>query len=317
MTKPSRNFLLGLVLLLGTSPVYGEFSALQWLYPSADAFQHLSTSPAECLDLSGSAEQNYRIEVGRQAFRSPALLGGQAARVGLSCQACHLNGRDHPSFYIEGLSGAPGTIDVTTAVFSELRGDSLHNPLPIPDLLDVAQQQNFGTRKPVSSLREFVKLAIVEEFAGEVLEPLLLSSLINYLEALSVSACPSLSVVSNDLQRQLANISRSMEVLRQAYEKGELMLVDFLVMSAQHELSVLYQYYTTDQTVEEAHKIVLMSRELGKLRTLLLTSPAVEFINHYQNWQVNWDDFEIALIAQVDESLYQQENLAAFLVIRQ
>ena len=87
---------------------------LRWLAPGADA------GGAGYTRAGGVPETGQRTKRRRYrhrgwpcgVFRTPELLGGQAARVGLSCDACHINGRNNPTFYIDGVSGLPGTVDV-------------------------------------------------------------------------------------------------------------------------------------------------------------------------------------------------------------
>ena len=91
-------------------------------------------APNECLPRHETAKQTQKIAVGRLAFRSPYLLGGQAARRGLTCQACHGQGQTNTHFFVTGLSSAPGTADVTSFHFSDELGDEAFNPVPIPSL---------------------------------------------------------------------------------------------------------------------------------------------------------------------------------------
>ena len=88
---------------------------LRWVHPEADIVSVLSEEPRECL----SAQANYQETLGRLAFRSPFLLGGQAARRGLTCQACHSQGQTNTNFFVVGLSDTPGTADVTSFHFSD------------------------------------------------------------------------------------------------------------------------------------------------------------------------------------------------------
>src|SRR5690606_35041701 len=69
--------------------------AARWLAPGADPVAALSLAPPECLPPGSSrgGRRSLDIEVGRAAFRSPLLLGGQAARAGISCESCHRSGR--------------------------------------------------------------------------------------------------------------------------------------------------------------------------------------------------------------------------------
>ena len=54
-----------------------------WLAPSADAVAAMTTRPGECLAAAHDADTAYLRNVGRAAFYSPFLFGGQAARGGL------------------------------------------------------------------------------------------------------------------------------------------------------------------------------------------------------------------------------------------
>lgn len=287
------------------------FPQLQWLHSSADRLQHLSFSPVECLGQPANAEQLFLIEVGRQAFRSPALLGGQAARAGLSCQGCHINGHGHSTFYIEGLSGDMGTVDVTTAVFSEIRGDGVHNPVTIPSLVDIFQKASFGTVAPNASLSDFVEALIVEEFAGEAPSAIQLKALVAYLQALR-SSCSTTAAGLNNLDQQLLNISRSVNVLEQAYENGEPSLANFLLLTTQHELSTLYQRFTLEETAEAGQNIINMSRRLGELKD---NSEGSVFLDTLASWAADWQAFTLELRAQESKSLYQPEVLVDWLFL--
>ncbi|MFL6729987.1 MAG: hypothetical protein ACJ8EZ_08675, partial [Sphingomicrobium sp.] len=76
----------------------------RWLQ-SPDLVADLTTQPPECLAWPADTAQRSSVAVGRALFRSPLLLGGQAARAGLSCASCHRNGRSNPHFHFPGISG--------------------------------------------------------------------------------------------------------------------------------------------------------------------------------------------------------------------
>jgi len=71
--------LIGLVASCSPStPRQGKSfpDVLKWIQPDTDVVRVLSENPAECL--SETAAVNPEILLGRAAFRSPFLLGGQA-----------------------------------------------------------------------------------------------------------------------------------------------------------------------------------------------------------------------------------------------
>src|SRR3954465_3519843 len=157
----------------------------RWLQ-SPDVVADLTQQPAECLAWPKEARLRREVAMGRALFRSPLLLGGQAARVGLSCASCHRNGRTNPHFHFPGVSGAPGTADVPASIMSEKRGDDVFNPKPIPDLGgDPHKLKVKGTAR----LRDFIHGLMVEEFTGPEPSSAALDSVVAYVNALSPGAC--------------------------------------------------------------------------------------------------------------------------------
>jgi len=161
--------------------------ALHWVPPDADPVAVFASQPTECLRRPADPAQVQAVEVGRAAFRTPLLLGGQAARVSLTCESCHRSGRGNPDFQFPGASGAPGTADVTLSLFSSHRGNGVHDPRPIPDLSGPRERLKVaGADLPV-----FIRGLIVEEFDGREPPPAVLAGLAAYVRALGPAACPA------------------------------------------------------------------------------------------------------------------------------
>ena len=116
----------------GTKPDL-PIRAAHWLAPEFRE-RALTEQPPECAEPPSAPDERMAFEIGRAAFRAPLLLGGQAARAGLRCESCHANGRRNPGFDFPGLSGVPGTADVTSSMMSSHRGNDVFDPRPIPDL---------------------------------------------------------------------------------------------------------------------------------------------------------------------------------------
>ena len=95
----------------------------------------LTRRPTECLATPKDAETAYLVELGRAAFRTPLLLGGQA-RAGRArpARAATATAATTRTSTFPGVSGAPGTADVTTSVLSSHEMNSVHGAKPIPDL---------------------------------------------------------------------------------------------------------------------------------------------------------------------------------------
>ncbi|MEL7031910.1 MAG: hypothetical protein AAGK80_06510 [Pseudomonadota bacterium] len=163
-----------------------EITSLSWLAVTADPVEHLTQQPATCLTLPHDAA----VQRGALLFESPMLLGGQAAKAGLSCATCHRNGRGNPDFVFTGISGPPGTADVTNGLFSKARADEVFNPVPIPDLAsDEGQVQVDRTLD--GDLEAFLSAQILEEFSGSELDRSVVSDLASYIRALDARVCQS------------------------------------------------------------------------------------------------------------------------------
>jgi hypothetical protein len=117
------------------------------------------------------------------------LLGGQAARVGMSCATCHRNGRANPAFLFPGLSGAPGTADVTSSLMSSHRGDHQVNPKPIPDLGGPRAALKVPRDPRDPALERFIRGLVTQEFDGPEPAPDVLAGLAAYVRALRPEGC--------------------------------------------------------------------------------------------------------------------------------
>jgi hypothetical protein len=159
----------------------------RWTAPAALPAA-LIVEPPECLRRAHRAAEARAVAVGRIAFRTPLLLGGQAARTGMSCATCHRNGRGNPDFLFPGLSGAPGTADVTASLMSSHRGDGIFNPKPIPDLAGPPQKRKISRTAP-GALESFIHGLVAEEFDGPEPPPEILAALAAYVRALDPAAC--------------------------------------------------------------------------------------------------------------------------------
>lgn len=166
--------------------------ALRWIAPGADKVDALTARPVACAaeEAKGDGVRSplaQQRELGRLAFELPALLGGAAARMGLSCSSCHLNGRGNDNFFVDGVSNAPGTADVTSSLFSKVRGNGAFDPVPIPDLA-ARDGRQIKDRKS-QAFRDKVRGLIVEEFDGQEPSPVVFEAVLAYLDSLDITRC--------------------------------------------------------------------------------------------------------------------------------
>src|SRR4051794_27396306 len=160
----------------------------RWL-ESPDLMADLTQLPAECVAWPKDAAQRRSVAIGRALFRSPLMLGGQAARAGLGCASCHRNGRTNPHFHFPGVSGDAGTADVTASIMSEHRGDGIFNPKPIPDLGGDPARLKISRDPTKAELKTFIHGLITREFDGAEPPVAALDSIAAYVRALQPSAC--------------------------------------------------------------------------------------------------------------------------------
>lgn len=240
-------------------------SEAAWLSPDADLVTFLTTAPAECLALPDDKEARYSVDIGRVAFRSPFLLGGQAARGRLSCSACHVNGRGNADFYVEGLSSEPGTADVTSSLFSAVREDGSLNARPIPDLVDRAARA-----ERAHGIDAFINSAIVEEFQGEPPPRKVLDGLVAYVSSLQSTACDD-DVVRQTPRRDMRHVRRALAVADAALLRGDGAVADFALISAQGELGRIAERYPNSPAVRS--DLEALARLIAGARSILPAAP--------------------------------------------
>lgn len=238
-----------------------------WIAPDADKIRILTEQPGECLR-APAAEEAYFVEVGRAAFGSPLLFGGQAARGGLSCNACHRNGHGNDAFFLKDLSGAPGTADVTSSLFSKVREDGVFNPVPIPTLTGVADKHEFGTRAPAPSLHAFIESAVTDEFQGAPPPETVTRGLAAYVAHLDPAACPG-GAERRSVQGDMDNIARALKAAREAARRSDIASADFLLVSAQSALGRVHERYAAPELGAQRRGLAALSAELAAIRPVL------------------------------------------------
>ncbi len=215
---------------------------------------------------------------GRAAFRTPMLLGGQAARAGLSCASCHRNGRDNQDFFLMGLSSPPGTADVTSSLMSKSRGDALFNPKLIPDLADGAATQKISRDARSGDLERFLTGQIVEEFDGHAPPPRVLAGLAAYVRATRRDACPG----GGDEPVTVSAHLDDAEAATNAARDTDAATARLMLSSARWTLGRIDERYTAAELAAVRVKIRAADRGLA-------------------NIQVSLDGGELAGLEQIDD----------------
>ena len=268
----------------------------RWLAPGA-VYRGLAREPSECFAKPDDPAERRRAAIGRVAFRTPLLLGGQAARAGLSCASCHRNGRGNPDFLFPGLSGEPGTADVTASLMSSHRGDGRFNPKPIPDLGGPRRTLKVSHDRRARALETFIRGLVVEEFDGPEPPAAVLDGLAAYVRALRPTACGR-GERRVSLASRLALVEDAVGLA--ATEAGETRRL--LLAAARTQLGEVDERFAV--AGGESARAVLREadRELRKLR-----SGEAEM----GTWRRRWPAWKLHLLSLEPASLFDSKKLRA------
>lgn len=264
-----------------------------WM-PGAEARAFLE-EPAECL-----ASRDPVVETGRALFRSPVLLGGPAARAGLSCNACHSGGRRNAQFLLPELTDRAGAADVTSEWSSKVRGDGIANPRDIPDLAGVTQRTTFGRlRDP--SLEHFVHGVMVEEFQGEEPSAEVMASVIAYMRALE-----------GECERRMApvTLASAAEDVRRAIAAADGVSAEtsrLVLLAAQDAMGRIVERLPARRFARERPTFEALSRELGAMRS---GDVGANMETALPGWRARFDA-AVARVARRERQTYFNERTLA------
>lgn len=264
----------------------------RWIAPEA-RFAQLSTYQPPCFK-AGSSD----AIIGWVAFQDPLLLGGQAARAGLSCASCHRGGRGNPSFVFQGVSGAPGTADVTASLLSSHRGDGVFNPKLIPDL--TSDPPKISSTAP-GALEAFIRGLIVEEFDGAEPPKRVLDGLAAFVRELDPALCrnPTALRIEHDIESyDLAINSAGAALMEEDRATAAAM-----IRAARSRLGVIAERYpaSTTKPLTEASAVLFEMQNL-------LRVPSGDAADGGR-WMMT-PEWEKPLVRAQSRSLYNPKRLA-------
>lgn len=306
--RAARRRLKAAAFLFLAAPALGAsaplpLAALRWTEPTLALDSFTRQSP-ECMALPGDAVALAQVEVGRAAFRTPLLLGGQAARLGLSCESCHANGRDNPAFRFPGLSGAPGTADVTAPLMSARRGDEVFDPRPIPDL---AQPAKVSRAPGDPALGAFIRGLIVEEFDGREPTPAVLEGLVAYVRAIDARACPAQRDEAVSATATADAAVRAVAAARERLAAGDRDSARLMLGAARSLLGRLAERYAG--VAKPSARLLAADAELRSLLRRLDARNGGED-RAIKAWLRRADRWRAPLIREEPRSLYNRARLA-------
>lgn len=276
-------------LLAAGPPSSAPLRDVLWTDANADVAKRLTEGPGECLINPKNEPDRLAVRMGRVLFRSPGILGGPAARLGLSCNACHPDGRTNTAFFLPELTDRPGAADVTAEWASAVRGDGIMNPVPIPDLTDVGTRKALGHNKE-PSLERFVERVVTEEFQGNPLPSPAKEGLIAYLRALKSKGCTQPSGTPLTLE----SAAKEVEDAVMAADQKDLPTAQLLLLAAQEAMGRIAERLPADRFENERQRLEALSREVGRGRA----SPALFFTS--ENGR-DWDNRFYALVYELQK----------------
>lgn len=266
----------------------------RWMAPEA-LFEGLAREPAECLVEPRDPAKRRAVAIGRAAFRTPLLLGGQAARAGMSCATCHRNGRGNPAFLFPGLSGAPGTADVTSSLMSSHRGDHIVNPRPIPDLGGPRALLKVSRDPADPALAHFINGLITQEFDGPEPSPEVLAGLAAYVRALRPEGCRRTDQPIR-LGERLDEVDNAVALAR--YAAGETRRL--LLAAARSTLGAIDERFRLPGLERDRDVLKAADGDLGALRLGRADFGA---------WDRNWPSRKRRLLDDESRSLFSPATL--------
>ena len=312
--RQAALFLIGIAVAVAGIALAGvatqsPLRAAHWL-PTDRQAHALSHEPRECLRPASSPLEVRRIAIGRAAFRTPLLLGGQAARAGLSCNSCHRNGRGNPDFQFAGLSGAPGTADVTSSLMSSHRGDRLDNPKPIPDLSGPVHSQKISRDPADRALETFIHGLIVEEFDGPEPTPLTLDGLAHYVRALSPRGCPTAAERRIRLAEYVSDARAAMQATQFALDAHDGVTARLMLTSARSALGMIDERYAIPALTRDQELLRESDLELAAMQHAVDTGDPDATLR-VTTWLAKAQRWIKPLARDEPLSLFNTERLAA------
>lgn len=268
-----------LIAILGLGAASSTPLPLQeaaWIAPDA-RLRALTQHQAVCAKAPASVAEAARARTGKVAFHAPLLLGGQAARAGLSCASCHQNGRSNRDFLFPGLSGAPGTADVTSSLMSKHRGDGVFNPKPIPDLARDTPKVNRDPDK--QDLAVFIRGLIVEEFDGPDPSAATLEGLATYVQLQVPSGCTD-RLVPVRLADETSLVSDAVTAAQVAAARGDAATARLMLSSARSALGRIHERYAGRALARDRAALRIWDGELAALQN----AAAADAPQAIQNW---------------------------------
>jgi hypothetical protein len=297
----ARVLIAAAFLLAADAPTLPSIREVRWLAAGVPV-ERVNRLPAECFRLPKGAAERRSAEIGRIAFRAPLLLGGQAARSGLSCSSCHRNGRGNPDFHFPGISSEPGTADVTASLLSSHRGDGRFNPKPIPDLAGDPGKRIVSRDPAKPDLKRFIHGLITQEFDGPEPPPQVLEGVADYVRAVSRENCRD----HEDQVTATSLLHEAETAIRLARSEVDSATARVLVGAARSNLGRVDERFQLPGLERDR---LLLSEADGELRAIQESLGKQTALRRWHDWDRRWPARRDRIEADAPRSLFSNAML--------
>ncbi len=301
-----------LILVIGSAALSADgqnlLRAQDWLETDKiKQFEILSQPYAKAPDNFNNDTEKSTYQIGEALFRTPTLLGGQAAKARISCNSCHLSGGGNKSFLFPNISGAPGTADVSNSFFSSFRGNQNFDPIAIPDLRLVGKVSKDPDK---DDLRNFIKGLIVEEFNGNPPNEKALDALTFYIQKLGVGAKYSAKKTKTytTVSDPIIIIEQSFDNISIAINNNDMQTANLLVDAIRHQLGLIYERYNHRKLEKQRRNIIQSSKAIAQIRNLWEKETSIPE-DDMLLWKDNFNSLKASLISKERLSLYNIKRL--------
>lgn len=288
---------IGLAALRADDP--NLFHAQSWLVDDKSAqFEILSQPYTKAPSSFANRKEEIAYQIGEALFRTPIILGGQAAKARISCNSCHLNGGDNEYFLFPNISGAPGTADVSNSFFSSFRGNQNFDPITIPDLrkkgkIPVQNEQE---------LRTFLHSLVVEEFNGNEPSDKTIDSLIIYLQKIAEEnkgndALKEKEIRFLSVHDPLKIIEQSIDNIQYSINNDDLDTAILLIAAIRHQMGLIYERYQHPKLKKVQSNILNLSKKSAQISVILRDKNANDNqrLIRMNEWKTQFHNLRITL----------------------
>ena len=308
-------------MVIGVAAVRADgpnlFHAQSWLVDDKSAQLEILTQPyAKAPTQFANRQEEIAYQIGEALFRTPIILGGQAAKARISCNSCHLSGGDNEYFLFPNISGAAGTADVSNSFFSSFRGNQNFDPVIIPDLRKKGKIPVQNEQK----LRTFIRGLIVEEFNGNEPSDKTLDFLVIYLQKIAEDKQnhnPAIEDRSSNLSVHdpITIIEQSIDNIRYSINNDDRGTAILLIAAIRHQMGLIYERYQHPRLKKTQNETRNLSQKLALTSTIIRDdrNNREQSLNSINDWNKIFQKLRIKLINKEKKSLYSAKELESSL----